>query len=94
LNGSGVIDLVGTTSSISFAQPITFGQMHHSLLIIYSIPFCGYYIQMLFFLESPKIRFFVVSKLWTFIYLSQIKSVLKMLDKYFITFKKDVSNGV
>jgi len=30
LNGSGAVDLVGTTLNISLTQPVTFGRRHHS----------------------------------------------------------------
>jgi len=71
LNGSGVVDLVKTTSNINFTWPATFGRRHHSPLpIIYFVSLYEDYIQMSFFFGSPKIGSLVVPQFWTFTFFS------------------------
>jgi len=57
--------------------------------IVYFVIFHGGYIQMTFFPDtpkcSPKIRTFVIPKLWTFIFSSTIWS---MQGKYFVAIEK------
>jgi len=54
LNGNGVVELIGTTSSTSFTQLATFGRRHHSLPIIYYVLLHGDHIQLSLFHEIPK----------------------------------------
>jgi hypothetical protein len=92
LNGSGVTDLIGTTSSTRFTWPATFGNMH-PLSIIYFVPLCGDYIQMSFFLRSPKIRILVVPKLQTLkSFSNQVYYEIMRATSY--NFQKDLSNDI
>jgi hypothetical protein len=84
LNGSGAMDLVRTTSSTSFTQPMTFGRKHHSLPIVYYVLPRMDYIQMSFFPETSKWE----SQNFGHSYLFQIMLFLEMQGKYFIAFKK------
>jgi hypothetical protein len=54
LNASGVANLVGTTSSISFTRPIAFERGHHSLFYSMFYDFPRGYIQMAFSPRTPK----------------------------------------
>jgi hypothetical protein len=86
------VDLVGTTSSISFKQPATFGRWHHSPP--YDI-FCaflwGLHPNVTFPCDSqmgvPKLGLLLFQN-FGHSYLSQIKLFLKMWRKYLIAFKK------
>jgi hypothetical protein len=72
----------------SFTRLATHGRRHHSILIVYFVPFHGDYIQMPLFLDSqvgvPKLGF-LLSQNFGHPYLSQIKSVMKMQGQYLIT---------
>jgi hypothetical protein len=88
LNGSGAMNLVGTTSSISFTQPITFGRRHHSppYSILCASPH-GLHPNVTFPWDSqvgvPKLGL-LLSQNFGHSYLSQIKFVLKVRGKYLI----------
>jgi hypothetical protein len=85
------MDLIGTTSSISFTRPITFGRKHHSPP--YSI-FCaslqGLHSNVTFPQNSqvrvPKLGLLLFQNFGRS-YHSQIKSVLKVQGQYLIAFE-------
>ncbi len=83
LNGSGAVNLVGTTSTTSFTWLVTFGRRHHSPP--YNI-FCaspwGLHLNVTFSLGLLLSQNFGRS------YFFQIKFVLKMWGQYLITLKK------
>jgi hypothetical protein len=79
----GAMNLVGATSSINFTWPTTFRRKYHSSTCNISMTLCMGYIQMAFFLETPVWE----SQNFERSYFLQIKFVLSMQGKYFITFK-------
>ncbi len=93
LNGSGVVDLVRTTSSTNFTQSTTFGKRHHSspYNIIYACP-QGLHPNVTFPQDSqmgvPKLGP-LLSQNFGCSYLFQIKFVLKMQRQHLIFLKKN-----
>jgi len=93
LSENGVMDLVGTTSSISFTQPTTFGRRHHSppYSILCAFPW-GLHLNVTFLRDSqvdlgvPKLGF-LLSQNFGCSYFFQIKYILRMRGQYLIALK-------
>jgi hypothetical protein len=92
LNGSGVVNLIGTTSSTSFTWPITFGKRHHSPPhnILCASP--QWLHPNVTFPQDSQVR---VSKLGLFLsqnfgcsYFSWVKCLMKTWGQYLVVFKK------
>ncbi len=97
-NGNGATNLVRTISSISFTQLATFGRRHHSPpYSILCASLRGRHPNVTFPWDSqvgvPKLRL-LLSQNFGHSYIFEIKFVLRMRNKYFIAFKKDLSKGV
>ncbi len=92
MNGSGAMDLVGTTSNTIFTRLATFGRRHHSPP--YSI-FCafpwGLHPNVIFPWDSqvgvPKLGLLLFSN-FGYSYIFQIKFVLRMWGQYLIALKR------
>jgi hypothetical protein len=94
VNGSGVANLVRTTSSTNFTWPATFGRRHHSHP--YSILYASLwrlYPNVTSKIGSPKIGSFVVPQLWTFTFLPN-QVFFANTSEISYSPQKDLSNGV
>jgi hypothetical protein len=91
LNGSGVMDLVGTTSSTSFTRSATFGRRHHSppYNIFYALLWRlhpNVTFPWVFRMGVPKLELLLFLNFGRS-YISQIKFVLKVQGQYLISFE-------
>jgi hypothetical protein len=97
LNGSGVADLIRTTSSTSFTWPATFERKHHSPpYSILCASMWGLHPNVTFPQDSqmgvPKLGL-LLSQNFRHSYISQINFFLKMRRRHLIT-QNDLSNDV
>jgi hypothetical protein len=90
LNGSGVVNLIGTTSNTRFTRPLTSRRRHHSSSSNIFLPLHGDYIQMSFFLGTPKWE----SQNFDRSYHSQIKMFFQNMTAIFDNPQKDLSNDM
>jgi len=94
MNGSGVADLVKTTSSTNFTWPTTFGRRHHShpYSILYA-SLWGLHPYVTSKIGSPKTWSFDVPQLWTITFLSN-QIFFANTSEISYSLQKDLSNGV